>query len=65
MTTFTVHFNVDSAAFGDDPSSEASRILHLVAEKVWRGNLEGVCIDANGNAVGDFTYNENEDGRSS
>lgn len=50
----TLSFNMDNAAFADDPASEASDILQAVATQIREGLSDGLCVDVNGNKVGNW-----------
>ena len=44
----------DNSAFSDDCGIEIVRILGVIQGKVLNGQGEGVCMDYNGNNVGDW-----------
>jgi hypothetical protein len=55
---FKLEFETDNAAFGDDASEEAAemaRVIYHVATRVLAGYRTGVCVDSNGNIVGEWT----------
>jgi hypothetical protein len=49
---FTMHVDVEGAAFAPDHEPELGRILTDVAMAVEEGETTGVCLDANGNTCG-------------
>jgi hypothetical protein len=55
---FQIAFECDNAAFGspntEDFGYEVARILREVAEKMESGYAAGMCLDYNGNHVGEF-----------
>lgn len=57
---FVLEFNMDSAAFEDEPRFEANRILNAVANRVALGATHGAVQDENGNTVGSFTIATDE-----
>jgi hypothetical protein len=62
---FTLNIDCDNAAFGDEPENEIIRLLNEVAERLGRGFYSGKVRDVNGNTVGDFDLEvdeEDEDG---
>ena len=48
----TLHVNMDAAAFEVDRGFELARVLELVVEAVADGEVEGLCLDSNGNTCG-------------
>lgn len=58
MATFSLEFNTDNAAFGDDDAehgAEVARILRDIAARCEDGPpIVGVIRDVNGNRVGMF-----------
>lgn len=62
---FDVRLNLDitsgNAAFQDDPTSEVSRILCEIAGKIDSGRFHGSCIDINGNTVGKWNLDIEEE----
>jgi hypothetical protein len=57
---FSLNFDTDNAAFGDDDEddrrAECARILRVVADALEAGRYKGRCIDLNGNSVGDWGF---------
>lgn len=60
---FELKIKTDNAAFHDDAggvpdtlakSGEVRRILHRVIQSIEQGNTQGLCIDYNGNVVGEW-----------
>lgn len=49
-----IEFKTDNAAFDDNPATEASRILHEIAERIERGSKEDSIRDHNGNQIGHY-----------
>lgn len=62
---FDVRFNLDiksgNDAFQEDPTSEVSRILCEIAGKIDSGRFHGDCRDINGNAVGKWSLDIEEE----
>jgi hypothetical protein len=54
----TVKIDTDNAAFVDvlEERDELRRIMDRVADRAACGETSGLCIDANGNTVGFWTY---------
>lgn len=64
MTTFTLKFDCDNAAFDDDIDGEIVRILRSVAARIECAGLSGffeTIRDVNGNDVGRYAL-KNADG---
>lgn len=59
MTTFSLTFQCDNAAFEDD-RSEMAAILETTARNLtdYRERMTGLCRDANGNPVGGWSLTE-------
>lgn len=63
MSRFTLRINTENEAFHNedagesvhDPNNEVARIIKVVARKLEMGSTDGVCIDANGNKVGEWS----------
>jgi hypothetical protein len=51
---FIVQIKTDNAAFEGDPANEVARILERIQTDLLRGVRSGVCIDLNGNKVGNW-----------
>ena len=60
---FEPNIKTDNAAFHDDAGGvpddlakygEVRRILHRVIESIEHGNTQGLCLDYNGNVVGEW-----------
>ena len=60
MAEFTMTVNLDNAAFEDDPS-ELVRIIKKVARMVEDGQEGNFLNDINGNKVGSFLIEKDED----
>jgi hypothetical protein len=60
---FSIEFKTDNAAFdGDaDKQAEVARILRGIADKVEAGADYGCVRDANGNTIGEFFIEDDED----
>ena len=57
MEKFEVAIRTENASFeGENKSHELAKLLRKVADKVEQGNEEGMVIDANGNKVGEFSF---------
>ena len=56
MSTFSIEFTTDNAAF-EDPE-EIPRILNTVIDRVQNGLYDGVLIDGNGNSVGRYAHDD-------
>lgn len=54
MNKFHLEFTTDNAAFSENLNGECERILRAVAERVGNGREDGTILDANGNAVGNW-----------
>jgi hypothetical protein len=52
--SFTMQFDMDNAAFDDDPATEAARIIEEVASLIKEGAESGECRDINGNFIGNW-----------
>jgi hypothetical protein len=61
MSSFSLEFKCDGAAFVDDPQREVARILRLVAQKVIAGETEQAVHDVNGNNVGEWNLEIDEE----
>lgn len=57
---FELNFGMDNAAFEDGPA-EVARILRAAAERVEGGSKIGFCRDINGNKVGSFEFNGDDE----
>lgn len=59
---FTLQFDMDNAAFGDDEpelaNEEVARILDNVRTHVLSYAGEGYILDVNGNTIGEWHINE-------
>jgi hypothetical protein len=49
-----VKIETDNDAFSGDGEREVARLLRKVADRVLRGELDGVLLDSNGNRCGAF-----------
>lgn len=54
VVKFTMTIETDGHAFDGDPGWEISRIVHRVVLAIANGRTEGVCLDINGNRVGEW-----------
>lgn len=64
MARFTVTFETDGAAFEDgfEGRAEVQTVLRKLADRVWGSDDEqGLIRDSNGNTVGSWTYERDED----
>lgn len=64
MASFTVTFNANNSAFddGEQGRGEISDILHALSEVITDSTaLEGKIRDSNGNHIGSWRYETNED----
>lgn len=52
--TFKLTFEMDNAAFHPDWYHEAARILATTIDRLNRGFEGGLCMDINGNKVGEW-----------
>lgn len=57
---FKLTIETDNADFEDDEGRTISVLLATIAAKLLDGERAGRILDANGNAVGDFTFTANE-----
>lgn len=58
---FTLQFSTENAAFEEIASSnEVYRILMMIAERVKKGDRDGIVIDLNGNIVGSWQLNNEQ-----
>lgn len=55
---FTMNFKTENAAFADDPSAEAVRILRAMVKILEDGgtDIEQAIVDVNGNNIGDLEF---------
>lgn len=56
---FTLAFDCDNAAFGDDPRPEVARILGVIARQASNYVVEchpAIIRDVNGNRVGEWSF---------
>jgi hypothetical protein len=60
MAKFTLNFSCDNAAFDDYSRGEIARILRDVANRI-QGTDYGVVYDSNGNQIGRFSYDYDEE----
>jgi hypothetical protein len=58
---FTLKFKTDNAAFADDMEGEVSRILTKTARRVADGYVDGPVSDSNGNNIGEWSLDREED----
>ena len=63
LVEFSMAVNSDNDAFVDCPSFETARILREVADDIEAASMysEGNCVDVNGNTVGSFLFEVNDD----
>lgn len=64
MARFTVTFETDGAAFEDgfEGRAEIEAVLRKLATRVWESDdEEGLIRDSNGNTIGSWTYERNEE----
>lgn len=54
---FKIEIKTGNAAFEDSPEYEVKRILKEVIVKMENGYDSGVCMDINGNKVGEWSLN--------
>jgi hypothetical protein len=52
---FEMSFDMDNAAFEDQPATEAGRIINQTARKLMNGETEGKVRDINGNIIGQWS----------
>ena len=55
--TLKIEFETDNSAF-NDPATEISRILMIIAKSVANGNTAGSIRDINGNRIGQYDIYE-------
>lgn len=62
---FTMSFDCDNAAFGDEEGAESrerlaeiERILQHLARRISRSHTSGPVVDENGNTVGSYRLGE-------
>jgi hypothetical protein len=54
MPTLRITIKMDNAAFGDEPITEAARILRVLAQDMEKfGAADKALLDYNGNTVGE------------
>lgn len=58
---FKITIKTENAAFEGDVSSEVARILETVARKIRNGETSGKLRDINGNKVGEFYFDTDDD----
>ena len=61
MAQFTMTVNLDNDAFFQGNDQELARIIAEVSKKVGNGFLDGCLLDINGQAVGSFSVELDED----
>ncbi len=64
MASFTVSFNANGSAFDDgyDGRAEIEAILRTLADRIWNATDDaGLIRDSNGNTVGGWTYERDEE----
>lgn len=61
MSKFSIEFECDNAAFEEDPAQEVSRILTRTASHVLNGHTEGRVKDINGNTIGRWSLELDDD----
>ena len=64
MASFTVTFNANGSAFDDgyDGRAEIEAILRTLADRIWNATDDaGLIRDSNGNTVGSWRYERDED----
>jgi len=58
---FKLEFSTENAAFEEIAgSSEVYRLLLVIAERVKKGDRDGIVIDLNGNIVGSWQLNNEQ-----
>jgi hypothetical protein len=58
---FRLTIDTGNAAFAGDPLPELARLMGVVSAKLADGRHQGNLLDINGNAVGQFTFEPDED----
>jgi len=58
---FTLQIETANAAFDGAPDEEVARILRRVASQIESGYTDGRCKDVNGNSVGVFALDLEEE----
>ena len=58
---FSLEIESGNDAFQEDPTSEVSRILCEIAGKIDSGRFHGACKDINGNTVGRWSLDIEEE----
>ena len=51
---FVLEFDMNNAAFEDDPTGEVLRVLSVVEDQIEAGYGYGPLRDVNGNTIGDW-----------
>lgn len=59
--SFDLSFSSSNASMVDDPEGEVSTILRNVAKKISNGSTHGAVMDSDGNKIGKFSYDIDED----
>lgn len=57
-----IEFDTDNAAFDENRQAQIVLILGVVAGRVYRGDVEGLVRDANGNAIGSWSLDDQKIG---
>jgi hypothetical protein len=53
-----IEFSMDNEAMKLFPHSEVEEILTSIARRVWNTETEGLCMDSNGNRIGQWTVED-------
>lgn len=60
MKQFKMTIRMDNDAFFGQEVSQLADILREAAQSLFKGQIEGQCIDDNGNTVGSWAITEEE-----
>jgi len=63
MSEFCLEFNMDNTAFEGDASIEVCRIFKSVKDQIANGCGDGLVIDINGNTIGNWYCEINEENK--
>lgn len=58
---FKLEFDMNNAAFDNATEAETSRILIVVGEQIEQGKTDGIVMDYNGNRVGQWSIDNDND----